>query len=147
MFDRAAQDRFFAPFAQAIGEFVARRNLSVEKYRHSDPCWSFVFGHPLDEFATGKMSLCRTPEDTLRLSIGVWIDDHDACTRRMRFGSPEPAPMEAPALIAALNAKLDEVLAWRLDEQFQTHPQPGWATRPKRERLAGHAKYPIPTSG
>ena len=148
MFDRAAQDRFFAPFAQAIGEFVRRRNLSIEKYRHGDPCWRFMFGHPMDEFATGTISLCRTPEDALSLSTGVWIDDLDACIRRVRFGPrQQPVPMDAPAVVAALNAALDEVLAWPLDERFVSHPSPEWAKSPKWERVAGFAKYSLPTSG
>ena len=147
-FDRAGLDRFFAPFAATMERFAARRSLAVVKYYQEAPTWSLGFRHPIGEFGFGQLRLNRTPENTLTLSAAVWIDDYDSYMRRTRMLAPVQAPMDDASLAACMEATLDDVLSWPLDDKFRTHGgyEQYWSSIPKSV-FYSQPKWPTPTRG
>jgi hypothetical protein len=147
-FDRSELDHFFAPFAATLEGFAARRNLAVIKYYQEAPTWSLGFRHPIGEFGFGQLRLNRTPENTLTLSAAVWIDDYDSYTRRARMLPPGSAPEDDASLTARMEATLDEVLSWPLDDKFRTYEgyEQYWSSIPKSV-FYSQPKWPTPTRG
>ena len=145
-FDRVALDRFFAPFTTSIERFAERRNLVVIKYYHEAPSWALGFQSPLGKFGFGKLSLSKSDANALELSAAVWVDDYDASTRRVRMSPPQPAPTDNGSLTVRLDAMLDDMLSWPLDEIFITHKH-SWGSIPKAQWIAGQPKWPTPVRG
>jgi hypothetical protein len=148
-FDRVALDRFFAPFATTIERFAALHNLAVIKYYHEAPSWALCFQHPISEFGFRKLSLYKTPENTLALAAAVWVDEYDSFTRRIRMLAGVSVPMDAEAITARMESMLDEVLSWPLDEQFAAHSdnEPSRGSISKAMWISGQPKWPKPVSG
>jgi hypothetical protein len=127
-------EKFFAPIAATIERFVARRNLELIKYAHHQPNWALAFAHPIGIGGFGHIRLSKSAVDTLEISADVWVDLYDSFTRRLRRLEPAPAPMDDASLTARMDATLDEVLSWQLDDQFATHGgyEQGWSSIPKK---------------
>ena len=142
-FDRAELERFFAPIAATIERFVARRNLELIKYSHHRPNWELVFRHPIGGF--GQIRLSKSAVNTLEISADVWIDLYDIFTRRLRRLERVQAPMDDASLTERMEATLDEVLSWQLDDQFATHGgyEQSWSSIPKK-MFYSMPKWPTP---
>ncbi len=141
-FDRAELERFFAPIAATIERFAARRNLELIKYYHQAPTWDLAFAHPIGGF--GKLYLAKR-ENVLDVSASVWIDIYDSFIRRTRFLPKVEAPLDDASLNARMEATLDEVLSWQLDDQFATHGgyEQSWSSIPKKV-FYSMPKWPTP---
>jgi hypothetical protein len=145
-FDFAECERFFAPLAATIERFVARRNLALIKYYHQSPNWDLAFAHPIGGF--GKLYLAKSRENVLEISASVWRDDYDSFTRRTRFLAKIQTPMDDASLTARMEATLDEVLSWQLDDQFTTLGgyEQSWSSIPKSVFYSA-PKWPKPARG
>jgi hypothetical protein len=139
-------EKFFAPIAATIERFVARRNLELIKYSHHRPNWELVFAHPIGGF--GQIRLSKSAVNTLEISADVWIDLYDSFTRRLRTLARVQAPMDDASLTARMEATLDEVLSWKLDDQFATHGgyEQAWSSIPKKVFYSA-PKWPKPVGG
>jgi hypothetical protein len=148
-FDLAELERFFAPIAASIEQFVARRNLALTKYYHESPSWGMGFHHPIGELGLGNIHLSKSKANTLEMSAGVWIDDYDSFTRYLRQTGRQDVPMNPATLIPRLDSTLDEVLDWKLDDQFIAYGgNQSWGRTPKAQWIARYLpKWPTPTRG
>jgi hypothetical protein len=146
-FNLAECERFFSPIAPTIERFAARHNLALIKYYHEFPNWDLGFKHPIGGF--GQIWLAKSHANTLEISAGVWIDDHDQFTRRTREIAPLAVPMDDASLTATLASLLDEVLSWPLDEQFITHGgyEQSWKSISREMWVSAQPKWPEPVRG
>jgi len=131
--------------AESIARFAARRNLAFVKYDHESPYWDLLFAHPIGGHA--KLVLGQGPSQGVKLSAVAWRDDYDSFTRHIRWLPERQVPKEPDQLLIALDQSLDEVLGWRLDDQFQaaTGYQPIWSTQSKQQFLPAQPVFPVPT--
>jgi hypothetical protein len=143
-FNLSQCERFFVPLAATIQRFAARRNLALNRYSHESPSWDLSFEHPAGGF--GRLSLAKSPTDTLEISAVVWIDDYDSFTRRLRKLVPKEVANDEASLTARLDSTIDEVLAWPLDERFVVHGgfERSWGSMSKSAFIASQPAFPKP---
>jgi len=107
----AELERFFAPLAPAILDFVERHNLLLEKYYHEAPMWSLEFSHPAGGQA--RLDIARNKDQRLLVSATWWVDDYDTFTRSIRTNDAIAVAASGQALVPELEKLLGEVLGWR----------------------------------
>jgi hypothetical protein len=140
-------ERYFEPIAACIALLAARRNLELVKYDHESPYWDLLFAHPIG--GHGKLVLGQGESQGVSLSAAVWLDDYDSFTRHVRWLNEREASRKPDELTYALDRLLDEVLTWRLDEQFRAVSgyQSIWSKLSREQFLAMQPTFPLPTSG
>jgi len=143
-FDLEACERFFAPIAEAIAQFARRRNLALVRYDHGSPYWDLLFAHPIG--GHGKLVLGRGLTRGVTVSAVVWRDDYDSFTRRIRRQEEREVSCGQIELTDELDRLLDEVLGWRLNEQFRSVGgyERIWSTMTRERFLKSQPVLPVP---
>src|SRR5437868_14262455 len=61
--ERPLLEQFFAPVADCLEHFGLAHNLLLTRYWPQEPCWDYMFRHPLG--GVGRMMLYKAGEDLL----------------------------------------------------------------------------------
>lgn len=141
--DPTPLNEWFAPIADAIEQFAARRNLQIDKYYHQSPSWSLRFSHP--NGGEASIQLCKSDENRLLVAAGWWVDDEVHGARyshdRERLSvSPNPTAVstalekELAALAMVEFGAWTSVYEWTEDDWENRRDEP--ATLP--------SNYPLP---
>jgi hypothetical protein len=59
--ERPLLEEFFAPVADCLEDFGLVHNLLLTRYWHQEPCWDFMFRHPLG--GVGRIMIYQSGED------------------------------------------------------------------------------------
>ena len=144
---RACEDTI-APFVLCIAAFVRRRGVSLERYDHGAPVWTLSFRHP--KGGTGSVVIAVSPGHDLTVRYNWSISDYDAGTHSLKKATQAALllPVSAEVLSTALDAALDELLSWSLDQLPLVHRamQREWHRVTRAEFYAANAKLPMPTT-
>lgn len=143
-FDVLELDRFFARIGAVLTGFAQRHSLSIEKYYHQSPSWSFLFRHP--KGGVGKLDVERKTADKIGISCCWWYDDYDTATRSLRAEDYGLVQVEPDVVAQHLEKGLCTVLAWRFGDWKETHAgYAAWSKNWTKEQFQNlSAKYPEP---
>jgi hypothetical protein len=142
--ERPVLEQFFAPVADCLEHFGLEHNLMLTRYWHQEPCWDFMFRHPL--VGVGRIMIHKASDDLLSVLGLWWVDRYDEFARYIRRSTPRLIKRDPNDLVPALRTALEEVLGWQegnWDEVVGGYQQE-WSRAGKEvlEGLITH--YPIP---
>src|SRR4051812_24365948 len=80
--ERPLLEQFFAPVAGCLEHFGLEHNLLLTRYWHQEPCWDFMFRHPLD--GVGRIMIHKVGDDLLSVQGVWWVDRYDEFARYIR---------------------------------------------------------------
>jgi hypothetical protein len=145
--DRPLLDAFFAPLADTLADFGSTHNLLLTQYWHQEPCWDFMFRHPVR--GTGRIMVYKASDTSVRLDGLWWADSYDEFTRYSHHSHSTEHVVDPRAVAQALTTLLHEIVSWR-DGDLDRQTELGGAYRDAWPRM-GRAwvenepmHYPIP---
>src|SRR5262245_46049106 len=109
--ERPLLEQFFAPVADCLERFGLEHNLLLTRYWHQEPCWDYMFRHPLG--GSGRIMIHKAGEDLLSVQGLWWVDRYDEFTRCIRRSAPHHIKRDPKGLAPVLLAALEEVLGWQ----------------------------------
>jgi hypothetical protein len=141
---RPLLEQFFAPVADCLERFGLAHNMMLTKYWHQEPCWDYMFRHPLD--GVGRIMIHKEGEDLLSVQGLWWVDRYDEFTRYIRRSTPQIIKRDPNDLVPALQSGFDVVLAWRFGnwDDIVRDYRDVWSRTSKEEFEGTIAYYPIP---
>jgi hypothetical protein len=141
---RPRLEQFFAPVADCLERFGLDHNLMLTRYWHQEPCWDYMFRHPLG--GVGRIMVYQAGEELLLVQGLWWVDRYDEFARYIRRSTPRTIGRAPDGLAQALRAGLAEVLGWREGEwdEIADGYQEEWSPTAKEAFEGALAYYPIP---
>jgi hypothetical protein len=138
-------ERFFAPVADCLERFGLEHNLLLTRYWHQEPCWDYMFRHPL--CGAGRIMIHKEGEDHLSLQWLWWVDRYDEFSRYIRRSAPRIIKRDPNDLAPALGTALEEVLGWQEGnwDLIARDYREVWSRGSKEDFEAAMAYYPIPS--
>src|SRR4051794_19572080 len=109
--ERPLLEQYFAPVAGCLERFGLEHNLMLTRYWHQEPCWDFMFRHPLG--GVGRIVIHKAGEDHLSVQGLWWLDRYEEFARYVRRSTARVIKRDPKDLAAALPAALEEVLGWQ----------------------------------
>jgi hypothetical protein len=144
--ERPLLEQFFAPVADCLERFGLEHNLMLTRYWHQEPCWDFMFRHPLG--GVGRIMIHKAGEDLLSVQGLRWVDRYDEFARYLRRSTARLIKRGPTDLAPALRAGLEEVLGWQdgnWDDIVGGYREV-WSRNTKEEFEGAITYYPIPRS-
>src|SRR5262249_38290560 len=108
--ERPILEQFFAPVAGCLERFGLEHNLMLTRYWHQEPCWDYMFRHPLG--GVGRIMIYKAWEDLLWVQGLWWVDRYDEFARYIRRSIPRVIKRDSKGLASALRTGLEEVIGW-----------------------------------
>lgn len=141
---RPRLEQFFAPVADHLERFGLQHNLMLTRYWHQEPCWDFMFRHPLG--GVGRIMVYQAGEELLSVQGLWWVDRYDEFARYIRRSPPRAVGRNPDELAKALRAGLAEVLGWREGEWNEVAGgyREEWSPMTREAFEGATAYYPIP---
>jgi hypothetical protein len=142
--ERPRLDEFFAPVAECLEQFALEHNLMLTRYWHQEPCWDYMFRHPLN--GVGRIMIYKAGEDLLSVERLWWVDRYDESTRYIRRASPRIIRRDANDLAPALRAGFEEILEWQEGnwDDIVGGYETEWSRASKEAFEGSITYYPIP---
>jgi hypothetical protein len=142
--ERPQLDQFFAPVAACLEQFGQEHNLLLTRYWHQEPCWDFMFRHPLR--GVGRIMIHKAGEDLLSVLGLWWVDRYVEFTRYIRRSAPHSIEREPNRLTSALRDVFREILEWHEENwtEIARDYQQIWSRASKEEFESVLGIYPIP---
>src|SRR5262245_22645687 len=106
--ERPRLEQFFAPVADCLVGFGLAHNLMLTRYWHQEPCWDYLFRHPLG--GVGRIMVYQAGEERLSVEGLWWVDRYEEFARYVRRSTPRIVGRDPAELAPALTAALAEVL-------------------------------------
>jgi hypothetical protein len=145
--ERPLLEQFFAPVADCMEQFGLEHNLMLTRYWHQEPCWDYMFRHPLG--GVGRIMTYKADEDLLSVQGLWWVDRYDEFARYIRRSTPRVIQRYPKDLASALRTGLAEILGWQGgnwdDIAGGYHEE--WSRTGKEAFEGMIAYYPIPRVG
>src|SRR5262245_47558723 len=145
--ERPLLEHFFEPVADCLEHFGIEHGLMLTRYSHQEPCWDYMFRHPLG--GVGRLMIYQAGEDNLSVHGLWWVDRYDEFARYIRRSTPRIIKRDPKNLATALRTGLEEVLGWQdghWDEIARGYEQE-WSRISKAAFEDLIADYPIPRVG
>jgi hypothetical protein len=141
--ERPLLERFFAPVADCLVSFGLDHNLLLTRYWHQEPCWDFMFRHPLG--GVGRIMIFQADDD-LTVHGLWWVDRYEEFARCLRRSAPRDVKRDAAALAPALCDVFAEILGWRDGEwdEIVRGYEKEWSRAGKDAFVEAVTYYPIP---
>jgi hypothetical protein len=142
--ERPLLEQFFAPVADCLEHFGLEHNLMLTRYWHQEPCWDYMFRHPLG--GVGRIMIYKGGEDLLSVQGLWWVDRYDEFARYIRRSTTRVIKREPKELAPALRAGLEEVLGWQEGswDEIVGGNREAWSRTSKEVFESGITCYPIP---
>jgi hypothetical protein len=143
-FDFHGMEQFFAPLADAIHEFAAKRNLLVDKYYHHGRDWSLRFNHP--KGGQASIDLIRDEAEQLQISPVWHFDDYDKFTRNLHWRKGRVIPRELSLVTQALEDEFTSIISEKFGNWNQVAGgyEDAWGRFSKDEFRSMTPKLPYP---
>jgi hypothetical protein len=144
--ERPLLEQFFAPVADCLERFGLEHNLLLTRYWHQEPCWDYLFRHPL--CGVGRIMIYKAGEDLLEMHGLWWVDRYDEFARYLRRSAARILQRDPKDLVPALRTGLEEVLGWQEGnwDDIVGGYQQEWSRAGKEVFEGQIAYYPIPSA-
>ena len=141
---RPGLDQFFAPVAECLERFAADHNLLLTRYWHQEPCWDYMFRHPVA--GVGRIMIHQTDDNRLSVQGLWWVDRYDEFARYLRRPTPCVVECDPRALAPVLAAEFEKVLGWQEGnwDDIATGYEESWKCSSKEDFESTLAYYPVP---
>jgi hypothetical protein len=142
--ERPLLEQFFAPVAGCLEHFGLEHNLLLTRYWHQEPCWDFMFRHPLG--GVGRIMIHKAGDDLLSVQGLWWVDRYDEFARYIRRSDARAVNRDPEGVTSALRASLEEVLGWQEGgwDEVAGGYQEVWSRGGRETFEAAITYYPIP---
>ena len=147
LFNLSAQETWFAPLSQVIGEVARKHNLLLDKYYHENASWDLRFSHPRGGQAS--VTIYNVGAADIAKVGSVWcLDDYDRFTRFIHSRPLRQIPKKAESVRWELEVEFAAILALPLGQWHRvvTGYEGIWSQYSKAEfqAMAGKLPDPIP---
>jgi hypothetical protein len=145
--ERPLLEQFFAPVADCLDHFGREHNLMLTRYWYQEPCWDYMFRHPLG--GVGRIMIYKAGADRLSVHGLWWVDRYDEFARYIRRSTTRVIARDPEDLAPALRTGLEEVLGWQEGhwDDIAGGYRDEWSRSGKRAFEGTIAYYPIPHGG
>ena len=143
-FDQSAQEKWFAPLADALTRFAREHNLLIEKYYKERTAWDLRFNHPQGGQAT--ITVYGGADHGASIGSSWHVDDFERFTRSIHSRQLRKVAKDPAVVAEELLEELRAITSVRPGQwsQVATGFQAVWGQHSREELEKFAPRYPDP---